>query len=76
MWEFHVNGTRKGTQTSYPEIPESLQESKQKLHLTKMQTAIRVLKGLPTTSNGKTLKCPETNCLAVILVTTTQDCSN
>lgn len=76
MFEFHVNGTTKGTQLSYAEIPESLQERKQKLHLTKMQTAIKLLKGLPTTSNSKTLKCPETNCLAVLLVTSTQDCSN
>lgn len=70
------NATRKGIQLSYPQVPESLQETNQKLHLRKMQTAIRGMKGLPTTGCGKTLKCPETNCLPVFLVTTTRDCSN
>lgn len=43
------NGISKGTGLSYPGAPESLQERKQNIHLIKIQIAIRVMKGLPTT---------------------------
>ena len=62
MCELHVKLDQERWQLSYPEAPESLQEGKQTLNLTKMQTEIRAMKGLPTIGCGKTLRCPETTC--------------